>query len=162
MFPEGELTMPYAISNDGRSWRAIQRGMELMPEETYSDDCPPELPPTAHELEMVAAESQAVADYATLPDWARTASADAAETYINGQIWGGADYATVSAYIDAQIPAVTGGSLTTALASINTTLVGVRTVLKAAAGAILTMRGLFVLTSKLLIYIRDLVIRWRT
>lgn len=157
--------MPYAVSNNGKSWRAISPEMELLNGETYSETRPPEILPTPEELaralEMQASQAGAITGYATLPDWARIATADDTEDYINGQIWNGADIATVNAYIDVQIGTVTGTSLATALTSINAQLAGVRVVLKAAAGAIIAMRGLFVLTAKLLIYIRDLVIRWR-
>lgn len=49
--------MPYAVSNGGRSWRAIHQNAELLPGETYSETRPPELPPippTAAELAALA------------------------------------------------------------------------------------------------------------
>lgn len=110
---------------------------------------------------IAAAQADAITGYTALSDWVKTGTADQAETYINNQVWNGADIGTINTYIDAQIPTVTGASLATALTSINTTMAGVRTVLKVAAGAIIGIRALFILTSKLLIHIRDLVIRWR-
>lgn len=106
---------------------------------------------TAHQTTITTAQTEAVAGYAALPDWAHHLTAAEAETYINGQIWSGMSQAQVDAWIDAN---VTGTSLATALAS-------VRVALKQTAGAVIAMRGLFVLTAKLLIYIRDLVIRFR-
>lgn len=62
-----------------------------------------------------------------------------------------------TSYKNATIKNITTANVT----QINTALGNVRTVLKVAALAIINMRGLFVLTSKLLIYIRDLTIRFR-
>jgi hypothetical protein len=60
-------------------------------------------------------------------------------------------------WIDANITNIT----TANVAQINLKLAAIRQGLKLAAGAIITMRELFILTAKLLIYIRDLVIRFR-
>jgi len=107
--------------------------------------------------DQVAATKAMNTGYPALPDWARTGTAAQAETYINGQIFNGQTIAQVNAYIDATITNIT----TANVAQINARLDAIRTVLKVAATAIINMRGLFVLTAKLLIYIRDLTIRFR-
>jgi len=97
------------------------------------------------------AAKDAVANYANLPTWAKTGTASEAETYITNQIFSGQTQAQVDAWIDANITGTT-------IAALRTQLIAA---LKITAGAVITMRGLFILTSKLLIYIRDLVIRFR-
>jgi hypothetical protein len=99
-----------------------------------------------------AATKAAITDYGNLTAWAKTGTAVAAETYINGQIWNGQTQAQVDAWIDANITGATVAALRTQVIA----------ALKVTAGAIINMRGLFILTAKLLIYIRDLVIRFRT
>jgi len=96
-------------------------------------------------------------EYPILPTWAKTGTAAQAETYITAQIFSGQTQAQVDAYIDATIKNIT----TANIAQINAQLLNIRTVLKAASAAIITMRSLFIITAKLLIYIRDLVIRFR-
>ena len=96
-------------------------------------------------------ETNAVTKYSQLPDWAKTGTAEDAETYINNQIFNGQDIAQVEAWIDSNI---TGTNITTLRNQ-------VKAALKVTAGAIIAMRGLFILTSKLLIFIRDLAIRFR-
>ena len=96
-------------------------------------------------------ETSAITNYANLPTWAKTGTADEAETYITNQIFNGQTQAQVDAWIDANITGTTITALRTQLIA----------ALKITAGAVITMRGLFILTSKLLIYIRDLVIRFR-
>lgn len=104
------------------------------------------------------AEKNALGDYANLATWAKTGTAAEAETFINNQVWNGQTVAQVEAWIDTNITNIT----TANVAQINARLLSIRQALKLAAGAIINMRGLFVLTAKLLIYIRDLVIRFRT
>jgi len=96
-------------------------------------------------------------EYPLLPTWTKTGTAAQAETYITAQIFNGQTQAQVDAYIDATIKPIT----TANVAQINAQLLNIRIVLKAASAAIITMRGLFIITAKLLIYIRDLVIRFR-
>jgi hypothetical protein len=111
----------------------------------------------AGKLPQEQAAIEAMSGYATLPDWARTATANDAATYINGQIFNGMTQAQVNTYIDNTIVNVT----TANVAQINAQLANIRTVFKAAASAIIAMRDLFILCSKLAFYIRDLVIRFR-
>jgi hypothetical protein len=87
----------------------------------------------------------AVTNYSTYPDWARTFTPTDAETYINGQIWGGYTIVQATSYINSTV---------TDLASAKTAMIQIAT-------AIINMRGLFIITAKLLICIRDLVIRYR-
>ena len=90
-------------------------------------------------------EADAVTRYSQLPTWAKTGTADEAETYIINQIFSGQTNAQVDVWIDANV----------------TNIATAKTALKQVAGAIFKMRDLFILTSKLLIFIRDLVIRFR-
>lgn len=116
---------------------------------------------TADELEVLTArdvKNAAIVDYNNLAAWARTGTASEAETYINSQVWNGQTIAQVNAWVDANITNIS----TANVAQINARLDFIRQGLKLAASAIINMRGLFILTAKLLIYIRDLVIRFRT
>ena len=109
----------------------------------------------AHDPNGLLPEEQvakdAVIEYATLPDWMKTHTAQEANDYINGEIWNGMTIEQIEAYIDANITgttiAVLRGQMIVAL--------------KQTAGAIIAMRGFFIITIKLLIYLRDLVIRFR-
>lgn len=95
--------------------------------------------------------------YPALPVWAQTGTAADAETFINAQIFNGQTVAQATTYINSTIVNVT----TANVAQINAQLGNIRTVFIVAATAIINMRGLFILTAKLLIYIRDLTIRFR-
>jgi len=90
-------------------------------------------------------QTAAVTNYKTMPAWAATMNMTDAAAYINNQIWGGVTIAQANSYIDTTVI-----DLPTA-----------RTALKQIAAAIIDMRSLFILTSQLLICIRDLVIRYR-
>ena len=126
--------------------------------------------PSADELAKLQMQQDALTNYSALTAWAKTGTAAKAETYINGQIFNGQNITQVNTYIDTTIKETLIVNITTAnvaqinvqLANIRTQIAATRIVFKAAAGAIIAMRDLFILTSKLLIYIRDLVIRFRT
>jgi len=107
---------------------------------------------------VVVIQKQAVMNYKMIQNWAKTGTAADAEIYINGQIFGGQTQTQVEAYIDAAIKNIQIANV----AQINEQLGNIRAVFKAAAGAVITMRGLFILVAKLLIHIRDLVIRFRS
>jgi hypothetical protein len=123
----------------------------------------------AGKLPQEQAAIEAMSGYAYLSDWVKTGTAAQAETYIKGLIWNGADITTVNSYIDNTIKETLIVNITTAnvaqinaqLANIRAQLANTRTVFKAAASAIIAMRDLFILCSKLAFYIRDLVIRFR-
>ena len=90
-------------------------------------------------------ENNAITKYSQLPEWAKTGTAEDAETYITSQILNGQTEAEISAWIDANV----------------SNIASARIALKQIAGALVTMRGLFILITKLLLFIRDLVIRFR-
>ncbi len=94
----------------------------------------------------VMVQKDAVTNYAVLPDWVRTGTAADAEAYITNQIWNGMTLAQVQSYIDTNV----------------VDLASAKVALKQTATAVITMRGLFILTAKLLMYVRDLVIRFRS
>ena len=96
-------------------------------------------------------ETNAVTKYLQLPEWAKTGTAEESETYITAQIFSGQDIAQVETWIDANINASNAAQLRTQVIA----------VFKVIAGAIINTRGLFILITKLLIYIRDLAIRFR-
>ena len=116
---------------------------------------------SAEELALIQlikdTENNAITKYSQLPEWAKTGTADEAQTYITNQIFSGQTNAQVDAWIDANITNITVANVT----QINTRLTNIRAGLKLVAGAILSLRDLFILTSKLLIYIKDLVIRFK-
>lgn len=97
-------------------------------------------------------------EYPTLPDWVKVGTAVQAETYINNQIWNGQTIKQVEAWIDINIADLTIANIN----QINIRLAAIRQGLKLVAGAVIATRSLFILTAKLLIYIRDLVIRFRS
>jgi hypothetical protein len=103
------------------------------------------------------AERDSISGYQKLPDWARTANAQDAGSYINAQIWNGQTVEQVNAWIDANITDIT----TANVSQINARLANIRLALRLTASAVIAMRELFILTAKLLIYVRDLVIRFR-
>lgn len=103
-------------------------------------------------LDDIFTACQARANYGDLPDWVRTGTAAQAETYITAQILNGYTIAQAEAYVDATIKNIT----TANVSQINAQLANVRTVFKAVADALIVMRGLFIVTAKLLIYVRDL------
>ena len=96
-------------------------------------------------------ETNAVTKYAQLPAWAKTGTAEDAEIYITNQIFNGQDITQVEAWIDSNITGTNVAQLRTQ----------VKEALKITSGAVITTRGLFILVAKLLIYIRDLAIRFR-
>ena len=100
---------------------------------------------------IIATEQSAVTGYATLPDWMKTLTAQEANDYINGEIWNGMTIEEIEAYIDANITGTTVAQLRNQLI----------VALKQTAGAVIAMRGFFIVTIKLLIYLRDLIIRFR-
>ena len=97
------------------------------------------------------AAKNAVIEYATLPEWMKTLTAQEANDYINGEIWNGMTIEEIEAYIDANITGTTVAQLRNQLI----------VALKQTAGAVIAMRGFFIVTMKLLIYLRDLIIRFR-
>ena len=102
-------------------------------------------PEDRERAEIKTAETNAVTEYATLPDWIKTLTAQEANDYINGEIWNGMTIDQIEDYIDANV----------------TNIASAKVVLKQIAGAVLAIRGFFIITIKLLIYIRDLVIRFK-
>ena len=105
----------------------------------------------AQEDLIASAEQSAITDYATLPEWMKDLTAQDATDYINGEIWNGMTIEQIEAYIDANITGTTVAQLRSQLI----------VALKQTAGAVIAMRGFFIVTIKLLIYLRDLIIRFR-
>lgn len=97
------------------------------------------------------------AGYAILPDWAKTSSAANADVYITNNIFNAQTKEQVDAWIDAQLTDMTIANLS----QINARLAIIRTMFKFEAEATIIIRGLLIIIAKLLIYIRDLIIRFR-
>ena len=114
-----------------------------------------------HNSSDLTVKEQAIVEadtgYTILPEWACIGTAIQAENYLTEQIFSGQTQAQVEIWIDANITNIT----TANVSQINARLAMIRQGLKLASGAIITMRGFFIITAKLLIYIRDLVIRFR-
>jgi len=91
--------------------------------------------------------------YPNLPDWVKTVSADEAAQYIHDNVLNGfEDQAAIDAYIDNQFSGVTTFAQFAPVA-IN--------MFKLIAGQLLMFRGLFEIVAKLLMLIRDLIIKYR-
>ena len=98
------------------------------------------------ERDLVAnTENNAITKYSQLPEWAKTGTAEDAEIYINENILNGQSEAEINAWIDANV----------------TNIASAKAALKQIASALVAMRTLFILVTKLLLFIRDLVIRFR-
>lgn len=111
------------------------------------DGVPITINPGRDEYESIKA---VYTQYPLMPDWVRNVTPSEIESYITNQIWNGYTIDQVDAWIDTN---VTGTSLVTALASI-------KAAMKIIAAAIISMRGYFVLIAKLLLFIRDLTIKF--
>jgi hypothetical protein len=97
--------------------------------------CPPVL------LEQVR---QARADFQALPEWAAW-SASEAEAAIQARIWSGQTKTQIDAWIDANV----------------TTLAQARVALKLIAGVILDIRAILVVMTRMLVLLREIVVRMR-
>ena len=103
--------------------------------------------PDKYELMIVERQSigDAVTNYAVLPDWIKTWTADDASTYVHDNVLSGLDVAGVDAYVD----------------NLPNTVAGMKTGLKQIGSALVAIRDILEIIAKLLMYIRDLVIRFR-
>ena len=97
------------------------------------------------EIARQQAEEDAINDYKVLPDWLKEWSANDAAAYVHDNVLNGFDAAGVDAYVD-NLPA---------------TVEGMKTGLKQIGGALVAIRDILEIIAKLLMYIRDLVIRFR-
>ena len=89
--------------------------------------------------------------YPALPDWVRTATAADVSNYVTNNVWQGLDKTQANAWIDAN---VTGNNV----AALRTSVVAA---FKLVAGAIIDLRDLMAIEAKLIIYLRDLILRFR-
>jgi len=91
------------------------------------------------------ATTSALADYSILPDWLKTWTANEASGYIHDNVLNGLDSAGVESYVD----------------NLPNTVAGMKTGLKQIGNALVSIRDILEIIAKLLMYIRDLVIRFR-
>ena len=98
------------------------------------------------EAEKTQAENAAVAAYPNLPDWLKTVTAQQTADYIHQNILNGFTSVQVDTYID----------------GLPNTVAGMKTGLKQIGGALVAIRDILEIIVKLLMYIRDLVIRYKS
>jgi len=91
------------------------------------------------------AETDAVTNFAILPDWVKEWTAADAAAYVHDNVLAGLDAAGVDAYVDA----------------LPSTVAGMKTGLKQIGGQLAAIRDILEVIAKLIMYIRDLVIRFR-
>lgn len=89
--------------------------------------------------------------YPVLPDWVKTATAADVSAYVTNNVWQGYTKAQVNAWIDANITGTTVVQLRTQIIA----------ALKLVAGAIIDLRDLMAIEARLIVYLRDLVLRFR-
>ena len=94
---------------------------------------------------FINASKNAQINYSILPDWLKTWTADEASQYVHDNVLNGLDVAGVDAYVD----------------NLPSTVAGMKTGLKQIGGALVSIRDILEIIAKLLMYIRDLVIRFR-
>lgn len=103
-------------------------------------------PPSALELEKRVNTAGAYTGYAELPEFLKTMTADNATAYIHGAVLGGKTEAQINADIDA----------------LANTVAAMKAGLKTIGGSLVAIRDILELVVKLLLYIRDLIIRYRS
>ena len=108
-------------------------------------------------LTRLQVEKSAVTGYADLPEWMKTWTAQDAENYIHSQIFNGWTQAQAETWINTNLTNITAANVS----QINTMLAGIRAGMILITTAILTLRGLFIIATRLLVHLRDLVIRYR-
>ena len=95
---------------------------------------------------QVADEKRATDGFQTLPAFLKTMTAEDATAYIHSSVLGGKTEAEINADIDA----------------LPSTVAGMKVGLKQIGASLVAIRDILELIVKLLLYIRDLVIRYRT
>jgi len=95
------------------------------------------------------AQEDVQVSYHSLPDWVKTATPDEARDYINAQVFNGYTQAQVNSWIDANI---TGTNVTALRKQTIETL-------KVVAGAVIGTRDVLKFIAKLLIFVRDRILR---
>lgn len=145
-----DQTNPDLVIDLNRNWSTYT----LITNTLYHNGVPvPILPPT----EQHQAEAEAKIGYPLLPDWARTATPQQASDYVTAQVWGGQTLAQATTKINTDLTDIT----TANVAQINVRLGAIRTLFILVAGAVIGLRDLMALEAKLIMYLRDLVIRFR-
>ena len=99
----------------------------------------------AYNEEKRTSQDEAVTNYTVLPDWIKTWTANDVSTYVHDNVLSGLDVAGVDAYVD----------------NLPNTVAGMKTGLKQIGSALVAIRDILEIIAKLLMYIRDLVIRFR-
>jgi len=97
------------------------------------------------EADKLQAETDAVTDFAVLPDWVKVWTANDAAAYVHDNVLNGLDAAGVDAYVD----------------GLPNTVAGMKTGLKQIGGALVAIRDILEVIAKLIMYIKDLVISFR-
>lgn len=92
--------------------------------------------------------------FGTLPDWS-TFTIQAASDFINQSIFNGQSLAQVTNTINANIPNITTANVT----QINNSLAGIRTTFGLAASAIISIRTILQAMAKVLVFVRNILLR---
>ena len=103
------------------------------------------LPANHPDREEFASMSTATIDYQLLPNWIKTWTADDASTYVHDNVLNGFSSVEVDAYVN----------------NLPNTVAGMKAGLKQIGGALVAIRDILEIIAELLMYIRDLVIRFR-
>lgn len=94
--------------------------------------------------------------YMALPDWS-TWTPTQGKDYIVANVFSGNNTTQANTYIDNTIVAITTANIT----QINAQLANIRTVLKTAAAAIISLRDMMSVCVQGILYLRDIVIKYR-
>jgi len=99
----------------------------------------------AFDIEKTVAETNAITDYSVLPNWVRLWTANDVASYVHESVLNGLDVGGMEVYVDA----------------LPNTVAGMKTGLKQIGSALISIRDILEMIAKLLMYIRDLVIKFR-
>jgi hypothetical protein len=96
-------------------------------------------------------------DFMLLPNWS-TWTPQEGQNYIVANVWQGYTKTQANTWIDSTIVNITTANVT----QINTQLGNVRTTFKAVAGAVIDLRDMMAVAVKAILFLRDVVIKYRT
>lgn len=106
----------------------------------------------AFDAEKTQAETDAVTNYQVLPDWVKTISADDAAAYVHDNVLNSMDQTALDALIDNRFSGVTTFAAAAPL---------ILDTFKDIGGQLIMFRDMMQIVIKLLMYIRDLIIKYR-
>lgn len=123
-----------------------QTQTHMFPEDTPLEDVLVAIPNLPQALiDQLTNDETTVANFQLLPDWVKTISPDDAALYVHDNVLNGFEQVDVDTYI----------------AGLPNTVAGMKTGLTQIAYALVDMRNLLGFIVKLLMYMRDLIIKYR-